>query len=165
MKRAIVVLLTVLVVFVAVFAVLVLRPVQKVKATPYCGQTQLNGPYAWTETGTEFEVPFAHPPSSWTEAGLVEFDGTSTVTSSNLYYIENGVASGPGSATGSYTVAGTFPACTVTITYTWENETYTDHGVIVFEGVDTVDEVVAVEHSNKKDTTGTVRIKRISPAT
>jgi len=126
----------------------------------------LNGYYAWREFGTEFEVPLAippHPASSWTQAGLVNFDGIGTVTASNMYYIENGVASGPSATTGTYTVGGAESACTVTITYTWEKATYTDHGVIILDAPSVGSEVIAVEQSSKKDTTGNVDIKRVAP--
>jgi len=54
MKRTIFVLLTMLVVFVAVFTVLVLRPVPKVKAGHEgCSEKMLKGPYEFTATGQE----------------------------------------------------------------------------------------------------------------
>jgi len=168
MKRTIVVLATIIVVFVAVFAVLVLRPVRKVKATSICSAAMLNGYYTWGEFGTEFEVPFTlppHPALSWTQAGFVNFDGIGTVAGSDMYYIENGVASGPFTTTGTYTVGGTEPACTVTITYTWEKATYTDHGVIILDAPSVGSEVIAVEQSSKKYTTGNVDIKRVAGPT
>ena len=51
MKRTIFVLLTMLVVFVAVFSVLVLRPVPKVKATIGCSNATLFGNYGLVASG------------------------------------------------------------------------------------------------------------------
>jgi hypothetical protein len=144
-----------LVVFAAVIAVLVVRPVRTVKAQPGCSNRTLMGNYGWTEFGHEPEsegTPF------WTMVGLVQFDGNGNFSGSNIYYIENGTPdpANPSSVTGgTYTVNSN---CAVTITYSWEGETYTDHGLIV----DAVGgEVIADEYSSDNDTTGHVDVKKI----
>ncbi len=160
MKRTIFGLATIFVVFLTVFAVLVVHPVRKVKATPPCSNATLNGTYGWTEFGSE---PEQFPAPFWTQTGLADFNGSGGFSESKIYYIENGHPdpANPSSVTGgTYTVDSD---CTVTICYTWEGETYTDHGVIV-DGVN-VSEVIASEHSHKKDTTGHVDIKRVVPLT
>jgi hypothetical protein len=160
MKRTIFALSTVLVVFVAVFAVLVVRPVRKVKATPTPCSTlngTLEGYYGWTEFGLEpesFRIPF------WTQVGLAYFDGSGNFSESNIYYIENGVpdSGNPGSVTGgTYTVSSD---CTMTITYSWGGETYYDNGVVVAGG----SEVIADEYGPPRGrdmTTGHVEIKKV----
>ena len=98
------------------------------------------------------------PPEFWTSVGLVHFDGNGNFTGSNIYDIENGVPDpgNPSSDTdGTYTVNSN---CTVTITYTWEGGTYTDHGLVV----DAIGgEVIAAEQGSNSDTTGHVDIKKI----
>ncbi len=159
MKRTIFGLATILVVIVTVFAVLVLRPVRKVKAGPApCSVSTLMGDYGWTEFGME---PEQFPAPFWTQTGLAHFDGSGNFSESKIYYIENGRpdSGNPSSITGgTYTVDSD---CTVTICYIWQGETYTDHGVVV--GTDGIAgyEVIAEESSKKKDTTGHVDIKRV----
>ena len=157
MKRTIFVLASILVVLVALIAVLVVRPVRKVKAQTGCSNRTLMGNYGWTEFGTEFEYT---PPEFWTFSALVYFDGNGKFTGSESYYIENGAPdplngiSGSDSA-GTYTVNSN---CTVTITYTWEGGTYTDHGLVV----DAIGgEVIAAEQGSNSDTTGHVVIKQV----
>ncbi len=160
MKRTIFGLATILVVFLTVFAVLVVHPVRKVRALPTPCSALLNGTlsgyYGWTEFGSE---PEQFPAPFWTQTGLAHFDGTGGFSESKIYYIENGH---PDSANPSSVTGGTYTVdsdCTVTICYTWEGETYTDHGVIVLGAT----EVIAEESSHKKDTTGHVDIKKVVP--
>jgi hypothetical protein len=155
MKRMIFGLATLAIVFVAVLAVLGAHPVRKVKAYPGCSNSTLRGTYGWTEFGEEPETSGEF----WTTSELVHFDGRGNFSADNIYYIQNG-APDPGNPStasgGSYSVNSN---CTVTITYDWEGETYTDHGVVV--GPDS-SEVLASEQSNENDTTGHVDLKKVA---
>jgi hypothetical protein len=154
MKRTIFGLATLLVVCLTVFAVLVVHPVRKVKAHSGCSNRTLIGDYGWTEFGLEPEMGGNY----WTQSGLVHFDGEGKFSGSNMYFIENGTPDpeNPSIDTnGIYTVNSN---CTVTISYDWEGETYTDHGAVV--GRDG-SEVITSEYSNKNDTTGHVSMKKI----
>jgi len=156
MRRTIFALATILVVFLTVLAVLVVHPVRTVKAHRGCSDRTLMGNYGWQEFGNEYETTSTPHPSFWTETGLVHFDGDGNFSASQGYYIENGAASGPYSATGTYTVESD---CTVTITYTSDSSTYIDHGVIVDANGS---EVIAVEYDDTVvDTTGHVDIKKM----
>jgi hypothetical protein len=113
------------------------------------------GDYGWTEFGYE---PESDPVDFWTAVGLVHFDGDGHFTGNNIYSIDSGTPDpdNPTSDTdGTYTVNSN---CTITITYTWESATYTDHGVVV--GADG-SEVIADEYGSGSDTTGHVDIKKI----
>jgi len=157
MKRIIFGLATILVVFLTVLAVLVVRPLRTVKAQHGCSDRTLMGDYGWTEFGTEFEVTSTPNPSFWTQAGLVHFDGHGNVAASKMYYVENGVSAGPGSATGTYIVGSD---CTIKITYQYEGDTYIAQGVVVGANGS---EVIAVDYNNSAtDTTGHVEIKKIA---
>jgi len=160
MKRTIFGLATILVVFLTVLAVLVVHPLRTVKAHHGCSDRTLMGDYGWTEFGTEFEYS---PPEFWTQVGLVHFDGNGSFTGSELYGIENGLPdplNGTTSITGgTYTVK---PDCTVKITYTWESDTYYDHGVVVDANGS---EVIAAEYgpdTGPDMTTGHVDIKKVA---
>jgi len=159
MKRTIFGLATILLVFLTVLAVLVVHPSRKVKAHRGCSDRTLMGDYGWTEFGTEFEYS---PPQFWTQVALVHFDGNGTFTASEAYGIVNGVPdanNGIGSASGTYTVT---PNCTIQITYTWDSDTYYDHGVVVdADG----SEVIADEYgpqTGPEMTTGHVDIKKVA---
>jgi hypothetical protein len=158
MKRTIFVLASILVVIAALIAVLVVRPVRKVKAQTGCTNSTLLGNYGWTESGTEFEQD---PPQYWNQVALVHFDGTGIFTASEAYQIVNGVPdpnNGTASISGTYTVN---PNCTIQITYTYEGDTFHDNGLIV----DAVGgEVIANEYGPQEGpnmTTGQVDIKKI----
>jgi hypothetical protein len=158
MKRTIFVLASILVVFAALLAVLVVRPVRTVKAQTGCSNRTLMGNYGWTEFGYD---PEDTPASFWTGVELVHFDGNGSFSGSQTYYIENGVpdpTNGTASISGTYTVN---PDCAIQITYTWEGDTYYDHGLIV----DAIGgEVIADEYgpqSGPNMTTGHVDIKKI----
>jgi hypothetical protein len=153
MKRTILRLASALVVFAAVLAVVAVHPFRTVKAHHGCSARTLVGDYGWTEFGLEPEttgVPF------WSSTALVHFDGNGNFTGSDVYYVEDGALDGPSTEAGTYTVNS---ACTVTISYTWESESYTDHGVIVGSNGS---EVIAEESSDGSDTTGHVDIKQIA---
>ena len=153
MKRTILAATTLLVVFATVLTVLLVRPLGTVKAHHGCSNRTLVGDYGWTEFGLEPETTGA---PFWTQTGLVHFDGTGTFSGSNIHYVESGTASGPSTETGTYSVDSN---CTVSITYTWDSETYTDNGVVV--GLNG-SEVVANEYGSASDTTGHVDIKRVT---
>ena len=159
MKRAIFVLASILVVLVVLIAVLVVRPLRKVKAQTGCSNRTLMGNYGWTEFGTEFEYT---PPEFWTFSALVHFDGNGKFTGSESYYIENG-APDPLNGTSGSDSAGTYTVnsnCTVTITYTWAGDTYSDHGVVVGANGS---EVIADEYDETtSDTTGHVDMMKVA---
>ena len=163
MKRTILGLATILVVLLTVLAVLVVHPTRRVKASVGCTASTLSGPYGWSEFGLEPEdarplhwPPI--PPSFWTESALVDFTPTSatagTFTGSDVSYIENGKPQTSGFTGGNYTVESD---CSVTMTYTWDSVTYTDHGIIVGN------EVIATEQDSSNDTTGHVVLKQVVP--
>jgi hypothetical protein len=126
MKRTVFVLSTVLVVFVAVFAVLLLRPVRKVRAHEGCSEASLDGNYRLVMTGS-FEwwgyqwYSTADFPAPWDFSMLATFDGKGNLSGSNLmgayasWVYDNGSpGTGPLSFTGgTYTVNHD---CTVTMT-------------------------------------------------
>jgi hypothetical protein len=156
MKRTIFGLATILVVFLTVLALLVVHPVRTVKAHHGCSDRTLMGNYGWTEFGYE---PEEDPVDFWTAVGLVHFDGNGHFTGTDIYSIDSGTPDpdNPTSDTdGTYTINSN---CTITITYTWESATYTDHGVVV--GADG-SEVIADEYGSGSDTTGHVDIKKIA---
>jgi len=88
MKRTIFVLSTMLVVFVAVFAVLVLRPIPKVRAVS-CSNSSLNSNYGLVAPGN-------HDSTGWNLSMLANFNGSGTFTGSHVYAVRGG-ATVPGS--------------------------------------------------------------------
>jgi hypothetical protein len=172
MKRTILALATILIVFLAVLAVLTVHPIRRVQALPTCSNSLLDGNFAWTEFGAEPEAAkplplVTTPPSFWVTSALVNFDGDGNFSGTHIYYVENGRPDpgNPSSITGGTYTVGTstlnsVPSCTVSITYTWQGETYTDHGVIITLAA-VATEVRAVEQSNKHDTTGHVEMKAV----
>jgi hypothetical protein len=153
MKRTILRFASALGVFLAVLGVLAVHQVRTVKAHHGCSERTLMGDYGWTEFGLEPETtgtPF------WSQTGLVHFDGNGNFTGRDLYDVESGALDGPSTEAGTYTVDS---ACTITISYTWESEVYTDHGVIVGANGS---EVIAEESSELSDTTGHVDMKQIA---
>ena len=109
MKRTIFVVSTVLVVFVAVFAVLVLRPVRKVKAGRGCSDASLHGNYALVMSGL-----YGSGGYTWDFSMLATFDGHGGFSGSNLNGVYLGTNTGPETFTGgSYHVN---PDCTVCLT-------------------------------------------------
>jgi hypothetical protein len=113
MKRTVIVLSTLLIVFVAVFAVLVLRPVRKVKASRGCSNASLKGNYSVVMPGYYTEEAVV---AEWDFSTLASFDGQGNVSGSNLFGTYDGEnwGGGPESFTGGwYTV---YPDCSVAIT-------------------------------------------------
>ena len=153
MKRAVLGLATIFIVFLSVFAVFLGRPLHTAKASRGCSNRTVMGNYGWSEFGMEPETkgtPF------WTMAGLAYFDGNENFTGTQGYMVTNGVPTPPGATTGTYHVDSD---CTITITYDFESETYTDHGVVVGPNGS---EIMAVESSSGSDTTGKVDLKRLA---
>jgi hypothetical protein len=121
------------------------------------------GNYGWSESGWD---PTDSPPSSWTEVALVHFDGNGNFSSPGhqIYDIENGIPDPDSGTTNSNFTEGTYTVnsdCTMEITYTWEGNTYHDHGVVVGANGS---EVTADEYgpdTSPNLTTGHVDIKQI----
>ncbi len=96
MKRTIFVLSTTLVVFAAVFAVLVLYPVRKAEATPnLCPKLNatLDGNYGLWAPGNDVSPS---PSTNWDFSMLANFDGSGTFNGSHVYAVR-GRATVPGS--------------------------------------------------------------------
>jgi preprotein translocase subunit YajC len=110
MKRTIFALVTMLVVFVAVFAVLVLRPVPKVKAHRGCSTAVLNGNYVLTASGF---VGTTAPFNPLSVVGTVEFDGRGGV-SYMLLSKKAGVTSYQNDGSGTYSVDSSCKASVLT---------------------------------------------------
>jgi hypothetical protein len=158
MKRTILALATALVVLVAVFAVLVLRPVRKVKAGNHgCSEKTLKGNYGLTAIGAYgqgFNVSFSM---------IATFNGTGDYTGSQANTVYNGV---PGTSepytipSTSYTVnadcsvSWTFPFVSSPFTYT-----VTLNGTVVDTGGD---EVAGMWYVTGEPATGTFDAKRIA---
>jgi hypothetical protein len=124
MKRTIFVLLTILVVFVIVFAMLLVHPVRTVKAQQHgCSNRTLFGDYVMTASGQATKSSVTLPASL---VGLLHFEGNGDLTGSNFYLLGNGSLSGPDTLSGaSYDVNSD---CTVTRTF---ESGWTTNGVIV----------------------------------
>jgi hypothetical protein len=128
MKRTIFALATTLVVFVAVFAVLVLRPVPKVKAHYGCSKRTLMGYYGLKGFGDQSGSPASL-------VGLLYFDGNGNLSGSKIYAVVGGFpdSDNPNHFTGAtYTVDSD---CTMTANnISIFDTTLTAHGVIVDTG-------------------------------
>ena len=167
MKRTILALLTVLVVCVAVFSVLVMRPVPKAKAattTFACTNKTLFGTYGLVGSGfylhDETNVP-------GDVSGLVTFNGRGTWSGSTLNIVANGsgLPDNPyyiptGDATATYTVS---PDCSVTLTVTGEfggSVTVSFYGTIVDP---VAGEIVGNILSSNPNVTGTFHATKVPP--
>jgi hypothetical protein len=112
MKRTTFVIVTMLVVFVAVFSVLVLRPVTKVKASVGCSNATLIGNYGLVAQGFYNAPDPEFVPADFSM--LATFNGKGVFTASNLNIVVSGVLE-----TGSpFSVTGTY-ACLSNCTCTW----------------------------------------------
>jgi hypothetical protein len=151
MKRTIFVLLTILVVFVAVFAVLVVHPVRTVKAQHHgCSKRTLSGNYGLVGSGFALASGTNKPASL---VGLLHFDGDGNLTGSNIYMVVNAVVSGPSSLTtgGSYDISS---GCTIALTF---SPTWTSNGVVV--GANGSEVIADIENGTG---TATIDIKKVS---
>ena len=158
MKRTIFALSTILVVFVALFAVLVLRPVAKVKAGQGCSNATLRGSYGLVAAG--FWHVAGPVPSDLSM--LIKFDGRGGLSGSSMNIVVDG-SPGPGNpynfAGGTYTV---YSDCTCTFTtphLAAFNATITGYGIAVDTGGD---EFTGNLLSNNSNLTGTFDAKRVA---
>lgn len=124
MKRNILVLATMLVVFVAAYALLAVRPVQKVRAEPSpCSISTLNGTLGLWGPGDKRA-------NGWALSMLATFDGSGTFTGNHVYGVRNGTTV-PGSdgsfSSGTYTVNAD---CSFTAT-TNDLEVFGNHELIL----------------------------------
>ena len=110
MRRTIFALSTVLVVSLAVFALLVLRPVSKVKAHHGCSNRTLMGAYGVMVSANQEGL--AGGP--YLNVGLGEFDGNGNISLTEQYQAYKFQLSGPGSSSPTYDVN---PDCSVTFTF------------------------------------------------
>ena len=124
MNRTIFVLLSMLVVIVAVFAVLVVHPARTVKAQQQgCSDRTLFGDYVVTGYGQATKESITLPASL---VGLLHFEGNGNLTGSHVYLLANGSLSGPDTLTdATYDVSSD---CTIALTF---SPTWTSHGVVV----------------------------------
>jgi len=167
MKRTIIVLLTMLVVFVAVVAVLVLRPVAKVRADHHgCSEATLSGNYGLVATG------FYNPPGAGEYVHvaanfsmLATFDGKGGLTFSYLNIVLNGVpeSGNPYSYTGTGATYTVLPNCTCTVTIpasaTPFDAVVTAWGIVVDTGGD---ELSGNLESTAENIAGTFDAKRVA---
>jgi len=150
MKRTIFALATILVVFVAVFAALVLRPVPKVKAHRGCSNRTLMGNYGFNGFGFNSGEPA-------TLEGLLNFDGNGNLSGSSFYAVVNGTPDpgNPNSFTGAtYTVNSD---CTMTANgISMFSATVTAYGVVVGGS-----EITGDLLSSNSNTTATFHAERV----
>ena len=101
MKRTVFLLATVLVVFVAVFAVLVMRPVRKVRAHTGCSNASLRGNYALVMSGLYYYDGY-----TWDFSMLANFDGQGNLSGSSLNTVYDGQNVGPEGTAGPVSFTG-----------------------------------------------------------
>ena len=165
MKRTIFVLVTMFVVFVAVFAVLVLRPLPKVKATIGCSDATLIGNYGLVAQGFYNlpDGPTGVVPANFSM--LATFNGKGVFTFSNLNIVLNGNPEGgnPYSYTGAGATYTCLPNCTCTFTIppaaTPFDATITAYGIALDTGGD---ELAGNLESSNPNITGTFDSKRVA---
>ena len=152
MKRTIFVLLAIVVVFLTVFAVLVVRPVPKVKAHQSCSNRTLFGDYGTVGSGFAL-VSGSNKPAAL--VGLLHFDGDGNLTGSNIYTTVNAVVTGPSSITtgGSYDIG---PDCTISVSF---STSFASHGVVV--GADGREVIGDLENSGGT-ATGTIDMRKVA---
>ena len=160
MKRTIFVLSTMLVVFVAVFAVLVLRPVRKVRAGHGCSNASLHGNYRLVMSGNYY---YGY---AWDFSMLATFDGHGGLSGSNLFGTYDGLNYNGGPLTftgGTYTVN---PDCTVYLTLPAGLSVF-DSDAVYFNGIVTDtggDEAVGTSYFSEY-WAGTFDAKRVREGT
>jgi hypothetical protein len=165
MKRTIFALATLLVVFVAVFALLALRPVAKAKASTGCSDATLVGNYGFVGSGWygHFDATVVFVPGNFSM--LANFNGRGVFTGNDMNLVSNGSleeGSPFNGVTGTYTVQ---PNCTFTVNIPntptpnpWD-AVITVYGVAVDTGGD---EIVGNLVSSNPNTTGTFDAKRVA---
>ena len=158
MKRTIFGLATILVVFLTVFAVLVVHPLRTVKAHHGCSVATLHGNYGVVGSGF-----FTVGPGTWMPANfsvLVDFDGKGGFSGSSFDIVDAGFEYIPDSFTGStYTVN---PDCTCTLTIPGPYGPFTTaitlNGIVVDTGGD---EVVGSWYETHESTSGSFDMKKV----
>ena len=157
MKRTIFALATILVVFVALFAVLVLRPVPKVKAHHHgCSEATLNGNYGWMGSGWWYTGGMLQPVSL---VGQATFNGRGGV-SGQFDVVLAGVSVNPGYATFSGASYSVSEGCVFTASgITFESAALTSNGTVV--DATGGSEVIADLESSGTNFTMTVEVKKI----
>ena len=160
MKRTIFVLLTMLVVFVAVCAVLVLRPVAKVRATIGCSNATLKGNYGLVATGFSggHSATLYKP---WNLSMLANFDGKGGLSGTSMNHFNPAYDPyNPNHFTGgTYTVNADCTCTLHTGYYDMGGEHFTAHGIVVDTGGD---EVVGNLLSDDEWVTGTFDAQRVA---
>jgi hypothetical protein len=163
MKRVIFALMIVLFVFVAVFGVLVLRPVPKVRAGHHgCSDATLQGNYGLVGSGWYGGVPPLLPANA---SAIVNFDGKGGFSGYNIYVVLDGTelttpttpTPAPFGFSGEhYTVN---PDCSFSVTFT-EPDIFKGEAIINGTVVDTEgDEIIGNVLS--KGTTATFKAKKV----
>jgi hypothetical protein len=118
-----------LAVFVAAAAVLVVRPVGKVKASTSCSKASLKGNYSLVMTGN-YSDGYA-----WDFSMLADFDGDGHLTGSDLFGVYDGenYNDGPKSFTGGTYTINSNCTCTLDIPANpiFDGEPVTLHGVVM----------------------------------
>ena len=163
MKRVIFASMIVLFVFVAVFGVLVLRPVPKVKAAHHgCSNATLHGPYGLVGSGWYIDASLALPANA---SAIVIFDGKGGFSGYNIYIVVDGTEltypttpiPAPFSFSGeSYTVN---PDCSFSVTFT-EPDIFKGEAVINGTVVDTEGNEI-IGNLLSKGTTATFKAKKM----
>ena len=155
MKRTIFALATILVVFVAAFAVLVLRPLPKVKAHRGCSNATLRGNYGLTAFG------FYGTSSPWSPSsvvGQVTFDGNEYLSGS-LSLVGGGKIYGSEPFSGvTYTVTSACAFTTGEIDLQGTNVTL--NGTVV-DAIDGSEVITDMEAPTAQSTTLTVDMKKV----
>jgi len=154
MKRTMFAVASVLIAFVAVFAVLVLRPVPKVKAHHACSDETLKGPYGWSGFGWWFTGGKLQPVSL---TGQATFDGSGHV-SGQFDLVLAGTPSGYTPFSGTYSVdsACAFSAGGIN----FDEATLTSNGTVV--DATGGSEVLTDLESTGTNFTMTVEVKKIN---
>ena len=163
MKRTILALSTTLVVFVALFAVFVLRPVAKVKATTGCSDATLYGSYGIVAQGFQGGMPGdteLYPPANFSMLAKFDGDGHFTGSSLNVFVAGNPSPHNPASFIGgTYTVYSDCTCKLTTPTLAAFDATITGYGTAVDTGGD---EVAGNLYSSNLNITGTFDARRVA---
>jgi len=160
MKRTILGSATVLLVFAAVFAVLVLRPVPKVKAHHGgCSNATLKGDYGLTALGSYVaDFPAVYPGSI---SGILTFDGKGGLSGSNLFAaappLTYGVTAGPYSFSGQTYTVNSDCSLSVTLTADFFSGALDLNGTVVDNGGNEV-----IGNLFSKHSTATFQAKKVA---
>jgi hypothetical protein len=162
MKRTIFGLATILVVFVATFAALALRPVAKVKAGQGCSNATLRGSYGVVAQGFLGGTPGyteLYLPANFTMLATFNGKGSFSGSSLNVFVAGNPSPHNPASFTGgTYTVNSDCTCTFTTPTLDAFDATITAYGIVVDTGGD---ELAGSAYSSNDNITGTFDAKRV----